>query len=152
MQVVNMNEILLHHFVIGKSTGRPCPALKTQKACPDLPKCPPVNCRVGAFGTWGTCSTTCKLGTQKRHRKILTDPKWGGRKCPHLVEKQTCNEGACDKKIDCKVTKWTQYSACSVTCGSGRHIRTRTITRHAQNGGKLCPNLREIQYCSEELF
>ncbi|XP_076619199.1 extracellular matrix protein f-spondin [Colletes latitarsis] len=41
--------------------------------------------------------------------------------------------------VNCVVTKWTPWSSCSVTCGTGRVTSYRTIMQEAQNGGKPCP-------------
>ncbi|GLV35646.1 fat-spondin [Carabus blaptoides fortunei] len=41
--------------------------------------------------------------------------------------------------IDCMVTPWTEWSPCSVTCGSGRSERIRMIKLEARNGGIPCP-------------
>ena len=36
-------------------------------------------------------------------------------------------------------TQWSQWGSCTVTCGSGQHVRTRTCTNpRPQNGGLNC--------------
>lgn len=42
-------------------------------------------------------------------------------------------------KIDCEVTHWTDWSPCSVSCGTGLSEKFRRITQHPRNGGTLCP-------------
>lgn len=39
----------------------------------------------------------------------------------------------------CRTTPWTEWSPCSVTCGIGISMRTRTFIEHA--GRKKCPHI-----------
>lgn len=39
----------------------------------------------------------------------------------------------------CRTTPWTEFSPCSVTCGIGISMRTRTFIDHA--GRKKCPHI-----------
>ncbi|XP_028045861.2 spondin-1 isoform X2 [Monomorium pharaonis] len=41
--------------------------------------------------------------------------------------------------VDCVVTRWSNWSPCSVTCGVGRATSYRIIEREAKNGGRPCP-------------
>lgn len=46
--------------------------------------------------------------------------------------------------------QWQQWGPCSVTCGVGQHLRTRTFVVEAQNGGKPCSgHVAEIQGCED---
>lgn len=48
---------------------------------------------------------------------------------------------------DCRVSEWSEWSPCSITCGIGEQTRTRTIVKHARRGGKVCPVLEETTWC-----
>jgi len=50
----------------------------------------------------------------------------------------------------CQVSTWSSWSACSVSCGSGTQISTRTITYPAMGGGATCPALTQQQACNTE--
>lgn len=39
----------------------------------------------------------------------------------------------------CRTTPWTDYTPCSVTCGIGVSMRTRTFVEHS--GRKKCPHI-----------
>jgi hypothetical protein len=47
------------------------------------------------------------------------------------------------KQATCLVSSWSDYGACSVTCGNGHMIRTRKIT----SGNWKCPATREVRMC-----
>ncbi|XP_014208177.1 spondin-1-like [Copidosoma floridanum] len=44
--------------------------------------------------------------------------------------------------VDCQVSDWSPWTACSVTCGDGVVTSTRHITRKAENGGRPCGGRR----------
>jgi len=54
------------------------------------------------------------------------------------------------KPVDCIVSEWTAWDACSSPCGRGSQTRTRTILTPPFNGGKSCPaDLLQRQVCEE---
>lgn len=50
--------------------------------------------------------------------------------------------GACGP-IDCQYTDWSQWGECDASCSGGSHMRSRSVTRSAANGGKQCVGPRE---------
>lgn len=48
-------------------------------------------------------------------------------------------DGAGEGTGVCRTTPWTTWSPCSVTCGIGISMRTRTFVDHA--GRKKCPHI-----------
>ncbi|XP_067015657.2 somatomedin-B and thrombospondin type-1 domain-containing protein [Anabrus simplex] len=49
--------------------------------------------------------------------------------------------------VDCLVTPWGPWSHCDVDCGTGRMMRSRTVQRQPENGGKHCPSLVQKRGC-----
>lgn len=52
--------------------------------------------------------------------------------------------------VDCQVSNWSAWSACSATCGGGTQTRTRTVLVQPENGGQSCPALSETQACNTQ--
>ena len=49
----------------------------------------------------------------------------------------------------CVHSDWTEWNKCSVGCGGGTKIRTRTIDKPALNHGTCVGELREKQACND---
>ena len=50
--------------------------------------------------------------------------------------------------VDCVVSSWSAYGACSASCGGGTQTQTRTVITPASNGGAACPVLSQSQACN----
>lgn len=57
--------------------------------------------------------------------------------------------GRCED-VDCSVTEWTEWSACSAECGGGEQTRDRSVIIDAVGGGAACPSLQETQSCNTQ--
>jgi hypothetical protein len=114
--------------------GKPCPALLESQSCIDKP-CP-LDCRVSDWTAWSDCSKSCGGGERSRERTIDAPALHGG-KCYPLKETEACNTDPCP--VDCEISDWTEWGACSRECGGGKKMRTRTILKQAAKGGKACP-------------
>lgn len=102
----------------------------------------PVDCVLGDWYNDGadTCNST---GKQKQKRDVKTAERDGGT-CDDPKERTiNCN-------VDCKVSGWGNWSACSVSCGGGTQSRSRTVTQRKWNNGAACPNLLESQSCNTQ--
>lgn len=51
---------------------------------------------------------------------------------------------------DCRVGHWSDWSACSKSCGIGEMHRYRKIIKHGKRGGRPCPALQESKWCGSE--
>jgi len=107
-----------------------------------------VNCVVSDWSSFGACSASCGGGTQSHTRTITTQPQYGGTSCPVLTESQSCNTQGCP--VNCQVSGWSGFGACSASCGGGTQTQTRYITVNPANGGTACPVLSESQSCNTQ--
>ncbi|XP_075166031.1 M-spondin [Haematobia irritans] len=51
---------------------------------------------------------------------------------------------------DCRVSHWSEWSACSKSCGIGEMHRYRKIIKHGKRGGRPCPPLKQSKWCGSE--
>eukprot|EP00927_Polykrikos_kofoidii_P015879 TRINITY_DN17114_c0_g1_i1.p1 TRINITY_DN17114_c0_g1~~TRINITY_DN17114_c0_g1_i1.p1 ORF type:complete len:1608 (+),score=202.77 TRINITY_DN17114_c0_g1_i1:84-4907(+) len=128
--------ILTYHNVCGKQCNE---TLQQTKQCLNaiewmICSNKPVNCTLGAWSEWSKCVTGV-VGQSFRERKA-TNPQHGGVPCEsHTKETRPCPRTV---PVSCEFDPWSAWSACSLSCGAGRHSRTRKIGRFAAGAGKLC--------------
>jgi hypothetical protein len=104
---------------------------------------------VSGWGPWSGCSASCGGGTQTRWRSITTHSANNGAACPALSESQSCNTHGCP--VNCQVSDWGAWSACSQPCDGGEQTRHKSIVRPDANGGIPCPSTSDLvqkQYCN----
>jgi hypothetical protein len=106
----------------------------------------PVHCEVSTWGTWSTCTKTCGGGSRMRYRTETRPENHGGEPCPKLIETARCGEAPC--AVDCVVSQWSGWGACSATCGAGVNRRTRTVQTEPLDGGKSCGSLSDSRSCT----
>lgn len=107
------------------------------RSCNEQP-CP-VDCVLSDWDNWTPCSLSCGTGTQSRTRSVDVNVAHGGKACEATSQTQSCNAHACP--VDCVMSGWTGWGACSVTCGDGSQSQTRTVVTPASNGGVACPDV-----------
>jgi len=121
-----------------------------------IPCIPDRDCQWRDWGEWHGCSATCD-GTQRRVREIGIQGRAGGAFCVGPAEQiVVCNPAATttgciirDPPIDCKLSPWTPWGACSTTCETGQKDRSRTVLVEPKNGGKTCTGgLHETLGCT----
>jgi len=132
--------------------GRSCHGGNTsfqQRAC-EAPECP-VDCEWADWQDWRSCSTSCGNGTSLRIRVLSTPELNGGKSCVGSnLQNRDCLDKPCP--THCAWKPWSEWSTCSVTCGSGTSSRTRVKKQSEANGGDVCEgsNVEEVP-CSEDL-
>ena len=133
--------------------GKPCPELKQKTQC-NTQHCG-VDCIVTDFTEWSNCSKVCGGGISRRSREIFQDllngTLYGKEQCPNLMEEKKCNEQVCG--VDCVVSDFTPWTACSTPCGGGGRKRYRNVLVKPVTGshhGKQCPHLEESEPCNQQ--
>jgi len=48
---------------------------------------------------------------------------------------------------DCRLGVWSEWSACSVSCGIGEMQRRREVIKHPRGAGRQCPPLLQTKWC-----
>lgn len=89
------------------------------------------NCGVTPWGPWSECSSSCGSGFEVRTRRF--EDRLGLKQCPfiELTERRKCSLPPCADTLpvdpSCRLTNWSDWSPCSVSCGSGRKFRSRLV-------------------------
>lgn len=101
----------------------------------------PIHGNYSEWSVFSPCTLTCGGGKQYRTRTCTRpSPQYGGLNCSGLGperEDVDCNQNPCP--INGGYSEWSDYSACSVSCNSGKETRTRMCNRPPpQHGGKDC--------------
>jgi len=79
-------------------------------------------------------------------RAVVAAPSGGGMSCPPLEMRQSCNEEPCP--VDCKLSEWSGWSACSADCGGGVMEQTRMILVRPKYEGTPCGDLTQTVSCN----
>jgi len=70
----------------------------------------------------------------ERERPVREEPVNGGEACEQTSETLSCHIESCD--VDCVLSDWNEWSACSKACGGGVEERTKSIETPARGMGK----------------
>eukprot|EP00397_Hematodinium_sp_SG-2012_P001832 GEMP01001837.1.p1 GENE.GEMP01001837.1~~GEMP01001837.1.p1 ORF type:complete len:1041 (+),score=169.21 GEMP01001837.1:528-3650(+) len=111
------------------------------------------DCSLSDWDEWSKCSATCGGGQQFRHRSISTPPDHMGKGCEDdLAEIRGCGATSCGNTVDCEWDDWTEWGACSASCGNGQKSRDRSIKVAPRSGGTLCAakSKSEVAPCKDQ--
>eukprot|EP00971_Amphidinium_carterae_P083410 1650901-Amphidinium_carterae.1 len=101
-----------------------------------------IDCEVSGW-TEQECSKPCGGGTMTKTRVITVNPNTEGAECPPLEIEEVCNHEPCP--VDCVVDEWTEWSACTASCGTGVKERQRGLKVHPAFGGLSCGDVSETE-------
>lgn len=97
---------------------------------------PCSRCDVSTWGSWSSCSVTCGQGISSQSRTLTTDPN-NMSACSGFasIVNRSCQSTDCPQ--NCNVTD-SDWSVCSVTCGTGVQTRSFSVAQPPMFGGTLC--------------
>jgi len=116
--------------------GLPCVGNTTKTTTCGTGHCP-IDCTLGDWTVWTSCSLSCGGGVSTRTRPT-TPAQYGGEPCVGgLSESVSCNTISCAElnSLQCEGT-WGVWPACD--CSSGTTVNTYTVIVPAKPGGS-CP-------------
>jgi hypothetical protein len=127
--------------------GAPCGETEGTRMC-NTDACP-VDCQVSGWSEFSTCDKTCGWGHKKRTREVILSADYGGNPCPELTEVEQCNIVPCPVKgKTCKMSKWSTFSVCSLSCGGGKKSQHRSVLD--RNGQDICPHVNREKDCNTQ--
>jgi len=106
----------------------------------------PVHCKMTEWSDWTECNKDCGPGTSFRTRAVTTKSNFGGKACGSTKTHKKCQITAC--AVDCKISEWGDYIACTKSCGGGKKIRKRSVISKSAYGGAICGTMVEKKACN----
>jgi len=128
-----------------KNNGSDCLGFFEESAVCNNNPCP-GSCVWSDWCDWGDCPASCGGAKKESTRARLQEASAGGDPCVgNSTREEICNTHKCP--VDCQLQEWTDWSACSVSCGTGVKVRSRVKTQERE-GGKACDGqLSEVKDC-----
>lgn len=124
--------------------GAPCDrSLQETKPCGGPKK---VDCQLGQWQPWTSCSAPCGEGRHTRMRRLEHDAENGGRACRDgILQTAPCMEKPCPGQ-DCALSSWSEWTRCDDD--HTQRYRRRQILQAPKGAGKPCATrLQETLGC-----
>uniref|UniRef100_A0A8C1Y6H1 Thrombospondin, type I, domain containing 7Bb n=1 Tax=Cyprinus carpio TaxID=7962 RepID=A0A8C1Y6H1_CYPCA len=102
---------------------------------------------------WRAQRKNSECGHGKRFRALACLDHMGRLVEPALCSSPGFEDESCHVpcSTDCKLSEWSNWSACSASCGGGVKVRSQWLREKPFNGGRPCPKLNYKNQVSEVL-
>ncbi|XP_060607886.1 thrombospondin-2-like [Ruditapes philippinarum] len=112
----------------------------------------PVHGHWSTWSSWGSCSTTCGIGMQRRDR-TCSNPypaRFGDHCYGDSRDDRLCVDAVCPV-TDGGWSAWTSWTACTASCGGGIKSHFRDCNNPMPSaGGRLCTGLQhDVTACNQ---
>lgn len=78
---------------------------------------------------------------------LVSPPDGPLRKTPHA---KRVHRKSARRPVDCVMSSWTSWSACSASCGVGFERRTRTTLKPSKRGGSCSKTIQQQRWCGDQ--
>lgn len=103
------------------------------------------------WSDWESCSVTCDIGIARRHRNCSNPvpDRFGDHCFGDTLDDKICTPGPC---ANGGWTEWEQWSSCTMTCGGGIRLRSRTCTNPIPStfGANCVGDSSQISSCNNK--
>uniref|UniRef100_A0AAQ4R7R8 Thrombospondin type-1 domain-containing protein 7A n=1 Tax=Gasterosteus aculeatus aculeatus TaxID=481459 RepID=A0AAQ4R7R8_GASAC len=149
-----------HRALAGRSKKKEHCLNKELYPLEETETCPCVEFLSQPYGNWSACilhgpSAPGLLQGWTSHREVKEcgrGLRYKAVACVnqrgHLVKPTHCTDSGYVEEVchvpcplDCKLSDWSAWSACSASCGSGLKTRSKWLREKSFNGGRPCPKL-----------
>lgn len=133
------------------SGGQPCSGPLEEESSCYKGECA-ADCLWGDWSEWTTCSTTCgsdvSLWVKSTREKAMNESA-GGKPCiGEDSRRKLCGQNPCP--IECVWDDWSEWKACTKSCGGGITERLRNVSTPAAHGGQDClGSTRDVKKCAK---
>lgn len=111
----------------------------------------PIDGQWTRWSEWSTCSLSCGGGNKERNRSCANpEPRFGGDDCNgNNTDINACNTQPCP--VNGNWTSWSEWSQCSLTCGTGFQNRNRSCSdpEPLYGGNECIGNATDVNGCNE---
>jgi len=128
-------------ILVHPDAGMACPPLELKESC-DTHPCP-IDCAIGEWEGWSTCTANCGGGVRERMRPVLMEMKYGGEPCEDTEETEGCNAQSCNE--NCELQDWSNWGSCTQACWKGSERRDRVIHEPARGTGECAEPVGETR-------
>jgi len=98
----------------------------------------PVQCKWSDWSTYGSCTSSCGSGQHSRTREKSVVAQNGGADCTGDDKETDACPDLPPCPVDCEWDDWSEWEACSITCGKGVMRRSRIRKVYEKDGGHTC--------------